>query len=141
MACIRTRVAAPKSYCFSRSCRGHEIGRMRSTLKCLRVRAQMLSTAEAEPLVVMLAIYENGLVSKIGAGENTGRKLRYDYTVRRLLARLNFDSAQAAMLEKELKIDLDRSWSVDHIGVAAFIQDIASRRILGAATEYPIAKD
>jgi hypothetical protein len=34
----------------------------------------------------MLAIYENGLVSKIGAGENGGRQLRYDYTVRKLLS-------------------------------------------------------
>ena len=32
------------------------------------------------PLVVMLAIYENGLVERIHRGENGGRQITYDYT-------------------------------------------------------------
>ena len=47
--------------------------------------AQILRTAQTGPLIVMLAIYENGLVSKIDGGENGGRRLTYDYTVRTLL--------------------------------------------------------
>jgi hypothetical protein len=107
----------------------------------VRVDAQMLSTAETGPLVVMLAIYENGLVSKIAGGENSGRELTYDYTVRRLMPAFEIDSAQDHLVEKELRIDLDRSWSVDHLGVTAFIQDTTSLKILGAAAEYPIARE
>ena len=89
--------------------------------------------------MVMLAVYENGLVSEIGAGENGGREITYDYTVRKLLPMFELDAAQGASVSKEITIDLDPSWSLDHVGVAAFIQDPTSLRIEGASTEYPIA--
>ena len=107
----------------------------------VKVNAQMLSRAETGSHVVMLAVYENGLVSKIGAGENGGREITYDYTVRRLLPVFELDGAKGASASKELNIDLDDSWSLDHLGVAAFIQDPTSLRIEGASSEYPIAKN
>jgi len=94
-----------------------------------------------ESHVVMLAVYENGLVSKIGAGENGGREITYDYTVRKLLPAFELDGAQTASASRELTVDLDPSWSLDHVGVAAFIQDQTSLRIEGASSEYPIARN
>ncbi len=91
--------------------------------------------------MVMLAIYENGLVSKIGAGENGGREITYDYTVRKLLPAFELDPAQRASVSKEITIDLDPSWSPNHLGVAAFIQDPTSLRIEGASSEYPVARN
>jgi hypothetical protein len=44
-------------------------------------------------------------------------------------------------VEKQLNIDLDGSWSMDHVGVVAFIQEAASLRIDGAAAQYPILKN
>ena len=107
----------------------------------VKVNAQLLSTAGTGRLVVMLAIYENGLVSKIGAGENGGREITYDYTVRKLLPAFELDAAQPGSFVQEMTIDLDRSWSVDHLGVAAFIQDPTSLKIEGASSEYPIARN
>jgi hypothetical protein len=107
----------------------------------VKVDARILRAADIEPLVVMLAIYENGLVSKIDGGENGGRQLTYDYTVRKLLLVFELQPLQGASALKELNIDLDRSWSVDHLGVVAFIQDAASLRIDGAAAQYPIVKN
>jgi hypothetical protein len=107
----------------------------------VKVSAQMLSTAETGSHVVMLAVFENGLVSKIGAGENGGREITYDYTVRKLLPVFELDGAKGASASKELNIDLDDSWSLDHLGVAAFIQDPTSLRIEGASSRYPIAND
>src|SRR5258708_31845388 len=101
----------------------------------------MLSGASTGPLTVMMAIYENGWVEKIGGGENGGREITYDYTVRKLLPAFELDAAQAASVSKEITIDLDPSWSVDHLGVAAFIQDPTSLRIHGGSSEYPIAKN
>jgi hypothetical protein len=89
----------------------------------------------------MLAVYENGLVSKIGAGENGGREITYDYTVRKLLPAFELGAAQSASASRELTVDLDPSWSLDHVGVAAFIQDPTSLKIEGASSEYPIAKN
>ena len=93
----------------------------------VKVDAQILHTAQTGRLIVMLAIYENGLVSKIGGGENGGRRLTYDYTVRRLLPAFELKPLQGASGAKELNIALDPSWSVDHLGVVAFIQDAQHR--------------
>jgi len=106
----------------------------------VKVNAQLL-TAGPGRLVVMLAIYESGLVSKIGAGENGGREITYDYTVRKLLPVFELDGAKGGSVGKELTIDLDPSWSMDHVGVAAFIQDPATLRIDGASSEYPIVRN
>jgi hypothetical protein len=107
----------------------------------VKVNAQLLSAVGTGRLVVMLAIYENGLVSKIGAGENGGREITYDYTVRKLLPAFELDAAHPGSFVQEMTIDLDRSWSLDHLGVAAFIQDPTSLRIEGASAEYPVAKN
>ena len=90
---------------------------------------------------VIVAIFENGHVTKIGGGENGGRKITYDYTVRRLLPALELNPAQGGSVEKHLRVDLDPGWSIDNLGVAAFIQDTESLRILGAASQYPIARN
>jgi hypothetical protein len=107
----------------------------------VKVNAQLLTAAGPGRLVVMLAIYQSGLVSKIGAGENGGREITYDYTVRKLLPAFELDAAQPGSFVQEMTIDLDRSWSVDHLGVAAFIQDPRSLKIEGGSSEYPIAKN
>ncbi len=107
----------------------------------VKVNAQLLSTAGPGRLVVMLVIYENGLVSKIGGGENGGREITYDYTVRKLLPVFELDATQPGSFAQEMTIDLDRAWSLDHLGLAAFIQDPTSLRIEGASSEYPIAKN
>jgi hypothetical protein len=106
----------------------------------VKVSAQMLSPAGTGSRTVMLALYENGLVSKIGAGENGGREITYDYTVRRLLPVFEIDGARGASASKEVNIDLDDSWSLDHLGVAAFIQDPTSLKIAGASSKYPITR-
>jgi len=52
-----------------------------------------------------------------------------------------FDGAKGASASKELNIELDDSWSLAHLGVAAFIQDSTSLKIEGATSKYPIAKN
>ena len=47
----------------------------------------------------MLALYENGLVSKIGAGENGGREITYDYTVRKLLPAFELDGRKRCLCQ------------------------------------------
>ena len=69
------------------------------------------------------------------------REITNDYTVRTLLPAFQLSSAPGASVEKKLDIDLDPSWSLEHLGVAAFIQDIASLRIVGAAAEYPVSRN
>jgi hypothetical protein len=139
---IERAVAAARSEpAFGRTSIQTSIASARSRKLQVKVSAQMLSTAATGSHVVMLAVFENGLVSKIGAGENGGREITYDYTVRKLLPVFELDGAKGASASKELNIDLDDSWSLDHLGVAAFIQDPTSFRIEGASSRYPIAND
>jgi hypothetical protein len=102
--------------------------------------ARVVRTAGDNPLIVLLAIYENGIVAKIDAGENGGHQIRYDYTVRKIVPAFELDAAAGSALETELSVELDPSWKLDHLGVAAFIQDEHSLAIDGAAAQYPIAK-
>ncbi len=103
--------------------------------------ARMVRTAGDNSLIVLLAIYENGLVAKIGAGENSSHQVRYDYTVRKIVPAFELNAAGGSALENELSVELDPSWKLDHLGVAAFIQDEHSLAIDGAAAQYPIAEN
>ncbi len=105
------------------------------------VSAHMMRTAGDQPVIVVLAIYENGLVAQIGAGENRGHQVRYDYTVRKIVPAFELSATAGSALENELSVDLDPSWKLDHLGVAAFIQDENSLAIDGAVTQYPVAKN
>ncbi len=105
----------------------------------IKVKAQMVRASGTTRSLVMVAIFENALVTKIRRGENGGHEITYDYTVRKLLPAFEFDAAPGASVEKQINVDLDPSWSLSHLGAAAFIQDPVSLRINGAASEYPIA--
>jgi hypothetical protein len=107
----------------------------------IKVSAELPAPGAGGSHELVLAIFENGLVSDIGAGENSGRKITYDYTVRKLLPVLDLEALHNSPIEKEFTVDLDPSWSVDHLGVAAFIQNSESLRIVAAASQYPVAKD
>lgn len=107
----------------------------------VRIGARMLRSTGDRALIVVLAIYENGLMAKIDAGENRDRKLSYDYTVRKIVPVFELNAAPGRALENEISVDLDPSWKLEHLGVAAFIQDENSLAIDGAAAQYPIAKN
>jgi hypothetical protein len=112
----------------------------RPRILLIRVTAQLSSGSATGNRDVMVAIFENGLVTRIGGGENGGREITYDYTVRKLVPAFELDSAHDGSVERQFSVDLDPSWSLDHLGVAAFIQDTESLRISGAASQYPISK-
>ncbi len=104
------------------------------------VSAHIMRTAGDKSLIVVVAIYENGLMAKIDGGENSGHRIRYDYTVRKIIPAFELRPAAGSALENELSVDLDPSWKLDHLGVAAFIQDETSLAIDGGAAQYPIVK-
>jgi len=103
--------------------------------------ARMVRRAGDNSLIVLVAIYENGLMAKIDAGENRGHRVRYDYTVRKIIPAFELNAAEGSSLENEISVELDPSWKLDHLGVAAFIQDENSLAIDGAAAQYPIVKN
>ena len=73
--------------------------------------------------------------------ESRGHRVRYDYTVRKIIPAFELNAAEGSSLENEISVELDPSWKLDHLGVAAFIQDENSLAIDGAAAQYPIVKN
>lgn len=75
-------------------------------------------------VVVAVALYENGLETRVGAGENARRTLREDYVVRRLV--------ELPPGELEVELVLEPEWIRDRLGVAAFLQRSSDLAVLAA---------
>jgi hypothetical protein len=78
---------------------------------------------------VMVAVVEDGLVSKVERGENAGRTLTHSAVVRSLreVGRIPADASQWSA---EVSVPTDISWKRPRLVV--FVQDAASRRILAS---------
>ena len=84
-----------------------------------------------------LALYENNLESQVRAGENSGKTLRHDYVVRRLIGPLSADPSGRISLRRQ--VALDAGWKRADLGVVAFVQDKASGEILQALQRHACA--
>jgi hypothetical protein len=98
----------------------------------VRVGAEM-QTAAAPRLDLWVVIWETGLETPVGAGENASKRLHNDYVVRRLEKALTLPGTAGARDTAELTLGLDKRWKRANLGVAAFLQDPATRVIYGAA--------
>ncbi len=90
----------------------------------LWVNAQMVA-ADTQLADVYVAIFENGLSSKIKAGENNGRILQHDYVVRQFLGA--YPLAQAAMSKG---FTLSPEWEQRDAGAVIFVQNRTSGEII-----------
>jgi hypothetical protein len=85
---------------------------------------------------VMLALFENGLVTKVASGENGGRALRNDFVVRRLV-----DLGEGgANFERRVPLAWDVAWDMAQGGAAVFVQDPETMEISGAAAAFPLSR-
>lgn len=90
------------------------------------VTAEVVAPGTGAP-GVYLALYENGLVSDVRAGENRGARLRHDFVVREWLGPLPLDAAGRLRDTRVLPARADIDYS--RAGIVAFVQD-ASGEIL-----------
>lgn len=116
--------------------------RARLSLKALpstraRLDVEVEPTAQAEGLHVMLALFENGLVTDVARGENGGRALRNDFVVRRLIDLGPLEPGQ--VLQRRIDEPWDPGWRKDHSGAAIFLQDPQTLAVYDARAAYPLA--
>jgi hypothetical protein len=89
------------------------------------------STAKAGPglktdqLVVLVAVTQNGLASRVTAGENRGERLAHDFVVRDFIVHRGLGRASTLFRPAP-------GWNTEHMSVAAFVQDPRSGEILQA---------
>ncbi|MDE3110087.1 MAG: DUF1223 domain-containing protein [Acidobacteriota bacterium] len=82
---------------------------------------------------VWLAVTEDGLHSKVGAGENAGHEL-FHAAVLRSLAKIGAANlAQATSFSADPRVKFSSHWKRDNLHVVVFVQEKQSKRILGAA--------
>jgi len=96
-----------------------------------RLRIGIENMPKHETSSVFVAVYEDGLSRDVSAGENSGRTLRHNSVVRRLTA-IGSIAADKSDFSAEYVLTLDPGWNTRTLGCVVFIQENASRRILGA---------
>ena len=81
---------------------------------------------------VLLAITESALRSSVSRGENAGRSLHHTAVVRTLSSLGNIDS-QSKSFSAEPVVRIEEKWKRENLKAVVFVQERASRRVLGAA--------
>ncbi|MBZ5529956.1 MAG: DUF1223 domain-containing protein [Acidobacteriia bacterium] len=94
----------------------------------LLVRVKAPANASGD---VLLAVTEDNLANKIGAGENSGRLLRHSAVVRdfRLLGQLHDGAFQS-----EVSLKIEKDWKRADLRAVVFVQAPDNGKIVGAAT-------
>ena len=80
-----------------------------------------------QPADVVLVVFENGISTKVTAGENDGRTIDNDAIVRRLMR------VATGSVDTTVSIPIDKSWNAARLGVVVFLQDRKTLAIRGAA--------
>lgn len=97
------------------------------------VEAKLARTVASGDLDLWVAVWETGLVTPVGAGENASRTLHNDFVVRRFEKAFALPGTAGAERSGSLVLGIDKRWKAGALGVAAFLQDPATLQIHGAA--------
>ncbi len=91
-----------------------------------------LERMSAEPLQVVLVVYENKLTTRVTRGENTGRTLQNDHIVRKLVGAGKLSGASGTTVKVDTRVTLDPSWDAKNVGVVVLVQHPKTMAIVGA---------
>jgi hypothetical protein len=92
----------------------------------LKTSAQTANPADAKNADVFVALYENKLVSKVNAGENSGRELKHDYVVREFFGAYQINNQN----EFSKSFTLDTAWNKRDAGAVIFVQNSQTGEII-----------
>jgi len=85
------------------------------------------SKLPSKDLALVTVITQNGLASRVTAGENRGESLRHDFVVRDLSLQRGLGPANATFKPKA-------DWNPERMSVAAFVQNLATGEVLQAVS-------
>ncbi|MFW5440157.1 MAG: DUF1223 domain-containing protein [Methylophilaceae bacterium] len=92
----------------------------------LKANAEAVNVGDIKNADVFVALYQNGLVTKVKAGENVGRELKHDYVVRKLFGAYQINSLN--QFNKQFK--LGSVWGGRDAGAVIFVQDANNGKII-----------
>ncbi|MBI2276046.1 MAG: DUF1223 domain-containing protein [Dechloromonas sp.] len=79
---------------------------------------------------LFVALYENGLTTRVGAGENRGRTLHHDFVVRQWAAPQTLP--ENGRIAETTHLALAPDARLENLGVATFIQNLQSGEVIQA---------
>ena len=100
----------------------------------LHVRvARLPRLPEGETADLWIAVTERGLATDVLRGENALRRLRHTAVARRLERAEPLPAVMPETYDTTIRVALEPTWNRDRLRVVAFIQESASRHVIGAA--------
>ena len=94
--------------------------------------ASVLPGVKAEDLALFVAATQNGLSSRVTAGENRGEKLDHNFVVRDLAVIRNAERKSPPLLRATFTFKPRPDWNLDNMAVVAFVQNLKTGEILQA---------
>jgi len=91
------------------------------------VQASKGANVRADDLVVLVAATQNGLASRVTAGENRGERLAHDFVVRDFATHRGLGRAESRFKPAP-------GWNLAQMSVAAFVQNVRTGEILQAVS-------
>jgi len=109
-----------------------ESGQARTITLAIRVEG-LSKVVKSDDSDVMLAVTESGLRSNVTRGENAGRVLNHIAVVRRLSTIATIVPQSDAPFTAEPVMQISKTWKRENLKAVVFVQERASRRVVGAA--------
>ena len=93
--------------------------------------ARLAAGARKDDLVLFVAVTQNGLSSRVTAGENKGEKLGHDFVARDLAVARDFDNGTGSV-RAQLAFKPGAGWDLERMAVVAFLQNVRTGEVLQA---------
>lgn len=100
------------------------------------IKAYLRRTVAGQMVNVVVALYEDGLITQVQSGENEGRQLRNDRVVRYMQVVDRIPTLGGSVSRKSIFVPLPPNWKGRRYGVVAFLQGQQSLRIYGASVVH-----
>ncbi len=86
----------------------------------VNLKSLPLKTISPNDQSLFFTVTESNIVSRIRAGENSGRTLTHDYVVREFIGPLEIDTTNESSIDQLILINPE--WNLDEVAVVAFVQ-------------------
>jgi hypothetical protein len=98
----------------------------------ITVKGQVHMIRDAGKLDVLIIVFESKLNTRVSRGENTGRTLKNDFIVRRLVRASSFEGKIGTTANLDTQINLDPAWKPQNVGIAVLVQNTETMAVAGA---------
>lgn len=96
-------------------------------------------TPKGAGYTVIIAVFENNLITKVLRGENAGGTLKNDFVVRTFAKAGVLDTRTAEKFSKTMRVSLAPDWKPENSGLAVFLQNQQTFEIVSSFCLFPVS--